>query len=156
MKEIPQFENYAITEDGRVWNFKRKIWMKLTIGTKGYPQVCLTLNKKLYCFYVHRLVANAYIAPVDGKLYINHKNSIRNDNRVENLEWCTQRENVLHGFNHGRISGRARLTPKQVIEVRAKHTGMYGVGIKLAKEYGVSASVISSIVNNKTWGRIAS
>lgn len=96
MKPIPQFPNYSITPDGKVWNHKRKIFMKLTVGTKGYQQVCLTKDKKLYCFFVHRLVANAYIAPIENKQIINHKDGNKLNNTVDNLEWCTQRENILH------------------------------------------------------------
>lgn len=51
-------------------------------------------------FYVHRLVAIAYIAG-DHSLLVNHKNSIRPDNRVENLEWVTSKENTQHGIEHG-------------------------------------------------------
>ena len=66
MKDIPEYEElYAITPDGRVWSKRRQKFMTLIVGPKGYHQINLIKNKKPRCFYVHRLVANSYIAPVE-------------------------------------------------------------------------------------------
>lgn len=99
MKDIPEYEGlYGVTEDGKVWSYRREIWMKPYVDRKGYFQIMLTKDKVQRCFRVHRLVANTYLAPVEDKEIVNHKNGIRTDNRVENLEWCTLRENILHGI----------------------------------------------------------
>lgn len=93
MKYIPEYEKeYSITDDGRVFNHNKNKFLRGTINYKGYHSV--TIRNK--CYFVHRLVANAYLSPVENKNVINHKNGIKTDNRVENLEWCTQRENILH------------------------------------------------------------
>lgn len=73
---------------------KKNGYMSLTLY--GGPK-----NKK--DFLVHRMVAIAFIDNPEGKKCVNHKNSIRDDNRLENLEWATHSENVLHGYNHGNI-----------------------------------------------------
>jgi len=103
MKDIPQYENrYAITAEGKVWSYARKKFMKPQLGTRGYMQVVLTNSSgKVSCHFIHRLVANAFITPIEDKNIINHKNGIKTDNCVENLEWCTQRENILHAWKSG-------------------------------------------------------
>ena len=69
----------------------------------GYYQVHLFNGKKKIRKKVHQLVALAFIPNLENKPHINHKNSIRNDNRVENLEWCTPKENMAHKFQQGYV-----------------------------------------------------
>ncbi len=113
MKRIAQFENrYSITKDGRVWSHKRNHYMNPHIGSRGYYQVVLTNDeKKTFCFPIHRLVANAYLAPVEGKEFVNHIDGNKLSNNVDNLEWCTHAENIHHardvlGAFWGKRNGR--------------------------------------------------
>nr|DAU34292.1 MAG TPA: homing endonuclease [Caudoviricetes sp.] len=64
--------------------------------TNGYARICARQNStgKRKDLYIHRLVAENFIPNPHYKQYANHKNTIRNDNRVENLEWCTAKENI--------------------------------------------------------------
>lgn len=115
------------------------------------------------CHYVHRLVASAFIPNPDNKPQINHKNGIRTDNRVENIEWCTNSENGLHAF---RVLGRiAKGTPGERnyfcklseedirhIRIRAECGVLWDV---LAADYGVSTDMISRIVKRKNWQHVA-
>jgi hypothetical protein len=63
---------------------------------KGYPKIVLRVNGESKNFFVHRLVASAFIPNQNNLPQINHLNSIRNDNRVENLEWCSATRNQNH------------------------------------------------------------
>ena len=107
IKDIPWFEwRYAVTEDWRVWSYKKNWWywhdwifMKMKLEKKWYHTVCLSIWDKTTTQFVHRLVAKAFIPNTEWKPFINHKNWIRNDNRIENLEWCTPSENILHSFS---------------------------------------------------------
>lgn len=69
-----------------------------TITPKGYLRVRLQKNKKSKHFFVHRLVADAFLEKPIGATQVNHKNGIKTDNRVENLEWVSASENLLHSY----------------------------------------------------------
>ena len=98
-KDIPGYSGlYQVSNLGRIMSFKNQYGrgprlMNGEITKSGYIQVCL--NKKRY--KVHRLVAMAFVPNPDGLPQINHKNEIKTDNRVKNLEWCTGKYNVNYG-----------------------------------------------------------
>ena len=102
MKDIPWYEGrYAVTEDGRVWSYPKAKWhhkwkFLSLIYNKWYLTATLRSEYDRKKCSVHRLVALAYIPNPDNKPFINHKNGIRDDNRIENIEWCTPSENNLH------------------------------------------------------------
>ena len=78
--------------------------LRLRYDKRGYLTVTLNLGqKKKKGYFVHRLVADSFIPRIVGKNIVNHKNGIRDDNRVENLEWCTTSENNFHAY---RVLGR--------------------------------------------------
>ena len=92
------FECYNIDKNGNVYSFKSKRYLKLSIDSKGY-KVLKRHNKK--DVRVHRLVAEIYLPKIDNKNEINHINGNKQDNRVENLEWVTHKENCIHAYKNG-------------------------------------------------------
>lgn len=72
----------------------------------GYLQIILSANGKKTSYSIHRLVAELFIPNPDNKPCVNHKNGIRNDNSVENLEWCSYSENMKHCYN---VLGRKKV-----------------------------------------------
>lgn len=127
-KNIKGFENlYQVSDSGRVKslgnksNHKKDIIMKQTLNYKGYLQLCLRKNNKGYHFMVHRLVAQAFIPNPDDLPQVNHKDGNKQNNKVENLEWCTNSYNQLHankmGLNKHRIERTKEVCNKPVVQL---------------------------------------
>lgn len=114
-KVIPNTQNrYEISNYGRVRSVERVIHypngynkyhpakiLKLTNDYYGYPMLNIRNNGKFVTYKVHRLVAQMFIPNPQNKKEVNHKNGVKEDNYVENLEWVTSRENKIHAIKMG-------------------------------------------------------
>lgn len=96
MKEIPGFPQYYATEDGQIWSGKTHRFLKQRTFYKTYLRVPLSINGKFYLRRVHRLVALAYHPNPLNLPEVNHKDGNTQNNRSENLEWCTRKDNLKH------------------------------------------------------------
>ena len=101
--QIKNFPDYYVTDRGDVYSVDynhtgRIKKMKTGIVSSGYVGVSLCHDKTIVSRLVHRLVAEAFIPNINNKQQVNHKNGIKTDNRVENLEWSTSQENMRHAY----------------------------------------------------------
>ena len=106
MKKIDYNNNYSIAKDGRVFSHNVNKYMKPCSDRNGYVSVNLSMGKRdnVKRVSIHRLVAKAFIPNPDNKPQVNHINGIKTDNRVENLEWVTCKENVKHARENGLLN----------------------------------------------------
>ena len=100
-KSIPSLnDRYEINEVGELRNVSNRKMYKITEDKEGYIRYYFTINRKSFAKYAHRLVAEVFLPNPDSLPVVHHKNNIRSDNRVENLEWVTQKYNRANAFIH--------------------------------------------------------
>ena len=105
MKDIKGYEGlYAIDENGNVFGYKRKKFLKPLTDSSGYYQVVLCKNGLQKRYLVHRLVAETFLTTTESKAFVNHKDENKTNNSVENLEWCTHKYNCNYGARNKQIS----------------------------------------------------
>lgn len=134
----------------------------------GYCMVGLKLNKKNKTLRVHRLLADVFIPNPENKPFINHKNGIRNDNSIGNLEWCTPLENIQHSFKVLKRAGNRKgifntKSSKPVYKI-CKKTGNvleeYPSALEASRVTGINPRTIYSALNTKDsktsykWSRV--
>lgn len=170
-KAIAMFENwlpiigyegrYEVSNKGRVKtllknNSKTEI-LKPSNHIQGYLRVGLRKDGISKIISIHRLVASAFIPNPEDKPQVNHIDGIKSNNKIENLEWCTQKENAAHAVLNGiynsakgENAGHSKLKDSdiyKVYELLKENKKPY----QIAKIIGISKSTINLIVHNKIW-----
>jgi hypothetical protein len=149
---------YTVLEDGTIIG-KYGTPLKPQRDRDGYLEVRPYHNGRARTRRVHQLVCEAFHGERPSPEHeVRHLNGERTDNRASNLRWGTKAENVADMVRHGTAGGpkgsthpNAKLSEQQVREIRARHDFGRELQKDLAKEYGVSAMLISRIVRRKSW-----
>jgi len=161
-------ELYAITKTGKLWAFPKTTthnhknpghWINWRLDGCGYPFTSLTKDGVIKQPKLHRLLAEQFIPNPENLPQINHKNGIKTDFSLDNLEWCTASDNIKHAFKtglkhqNGEANHRAKLSEKDIesIKVMSKEGTKQ---FKIAEKFNVSRSAICNILKNKRWKHI--
>ncbi len=142
-----KYEDLDIREDGTIWY--NGMIKKFYNHSTGYLATKFSGKAHL----VHRIVAEKYLPNPENKRTVNHINGIKSDNRVSNLEWNTNKENIKHAFETGLSDSKhlRKLTMDEVREIRSKYIPYKYTQCMLGKEYGICNQGISQIINNKRY-----
>lgn len=97
-RPINEFPQYLINPSGNVFSLRTKRSLKLQVNASGYTWVQLSCNHTKKNYYIHQLVATHFIDNPHRKPYVNHKDGIKTNNEISNLEWVTHSENILHYY----------------------------------------------------------
>lgn len=156
-RNIPGYEGlYQVSNIGRIrsldrlvmkWNGMRIVHSQIISQIRsgnGYMSVTLSRDGKKHQVTVHRLVAISFLDNPNNLPTINHKNGIRDDNRVDNLEWCSYSENNKHAF---RVLGRNN---SHAVPVRCIETGdVFSSMTDAAQAFGITTTSVSGVANGK-------
>lgn len=167
-RDVVGFEGYYVVSNlGRIMRVKRGknghppgTIRKPSPNRNGYLQTTLSKDGVARTVRVHVVVAEAFIGARPPGREVNHKNGNKADNRVENLEWVTESENVKHTYRElGRVGtrgsrdGMAKLTEADIPVIRE----LLASGMsqrKIAQRYGVSSVTICFISTGECWSRV--
>ena len=166
-KDVPGYDgHYQVSNRGHVRRARKSRThgpgMRKLHFLRGYARVILCHCGQRKLHQVHRLVLEAFVGPAPKDYYhANHKNGIRSDNSLENLEWTTPQENTNHAryvlgstFGHrnfGENNGRAKLTECQAKQILFMYRKGTHSQTTLAKQFHVTRSCIWDLVHGKRW-----
>lgn len=161
--------DYAVSNDGRIMRlrdgkhgpYKAGQELKQHSSAAGYKYISVSKNDTYKKPYVHRLVTMAFIGPCPKGYEVNHKNGIKDDNRLENLEYVTRSENLKHAYRElkvnrasGEDAARSKLTEIQVKMIRDLYAAGSYTMVELAEAFNITQPNVSYIIAGKSWNNI--
>jgi len=161
MRMIPEYSKYAITETGRVWSHRHKRFLKPCLS-KGYYYLCLYQDNGERKFkLLHTLILETFVGPCPKGMGCRHLNGNKQDNRLCNLKWGTQKQNIQDSIRHGtKVNNKgernvnAKLTEQDVrMIVYMYRTGEF-IKSEISGIYQLSQGHIDKIMRKEKWKHI--
>lgn len=161
-KDVPTLGGrYEASENGEIRNKSTKVIRKARVNRLGYLQMNFSRNdgtKRTVTKLVHKLVAETFIPNPNHYPQINHKDGNKQNNAINNLEWCTSSENTRHAHRTGLASVyrgsehiNAKLTGNQIKEIREQYARGRISQDKIAAAYNVSQTTVGRIVRGERY-----
>lgn len=151
-KDVVGFEGfYRVNEAGEIVSLHGSARRKLrpSVGKNGYMVINLSNKINIKMHYVHDIVCAAFLGEKPEKFCVNHRDAVKTNNHIENLEYVTYSDNLIHAYKMGlNPRNKNSLTARTVKEVKKLIQDGWSQRT-IAEALGVSDSVISNIKNNK-------
>jgi hypothetical protein len=166
-KWVPEFEGrYEVSSEGQIRSHLhgKLRYLKLCADPRGYIPVNLSEpDGKRKRYWLHRLVAIVFIPNPQNRKEVNHKNGVKSDCRVANLEWVSRSQNIRHAYEQGLITTigqrgarnfNTKLTDAKVLEMRRLYAEREMTQEEIGKLFGVTKLTAYRILNRLSWTHI--
>jgi len=148
VRSMPWLQKHS--SSGKMFQKKsRRIAIRFGSSFNGYSSVSLTYSGHQKSFFIHRIIAQAFIPNPENK-----------DNRVENLEWCTRSENAKHSFsiglqcNKGEKHPGHKLTDQDVLNIRSRYSSGESSYLIYKTTPNISYTTIKDVIAKRIWAHI--
>lgn len=159
-KPVVEYENwYSVSNLGRIKRERKSsgthkgLVLKPYLDKHGYLYVMLSRFGIKKRRKIHKLVTESFMGKCPENLQVNHKDCNKVNNNINNLEYITGKENLIHAHNNGIKFGNKvrKLTKKQVLKIRKEYIPRRVTFKMLAKKFKVHKSTIHEIISNQIW-----
>ena len=150
-KEIKGFEDYIININGKVFSKRTNIFLKTCIDKDGYTMVVLSKKGIKKNISIHRLLAISFIPNPENKPQVNHINGVKSDNRLDNLEWVTASENIVHAWTIG-LSDKCRKILSTIHNrsiINMENNVFYGSIKEASEKENINYSTLKAMLNGQ-------
>ena len=141
---IKDFPKYRVSDHGDIENITTGKRLKPALKRDGYHSITLFKEGKRHYLRVHRVVAEAFLDNDNSLPVVNHRNGIKTDNRLENLEWCTVSYNTKHAYDELGVINPNRRKVKKINPITGDKIREFTSLTEASRELGVSRSGISN------------
>ena len=146
--KIDGFEKYEVSNLGKIRNIKSGKILKPQLDRDGYLRLCLYENNKRKNLFLHRIIATTFIDNPEGKPCVNHIDENKLNNDLRNLEWCSVRENMIHGTRTKRVA--EKLSQKVIqLDLNDNVLNEFESMVQAERETGIPNGSISRCCNGK-------